>query len=149
MMTSAVLRSLNVRPGREIEATDLLIQVRRLANREPQSMGSHLIQLDDGAFATLDLFADELSRRQHLAGAAAQAISYRTRDLFDPEPLVELLDVEARSIPETGACWIRLRRTDGAITTLEWEPVIPDGVPTGRLVGEVVDLATASHLTSA
>lgn len=149
MLNCAVLRSLNARPGRDDDATALLVQVRRLANREPHSMGSHLVRLDDGTFATLDLFGDELSRRHHLAGAAAQAISYRTRDLFDPDPVVELLDVEAWSIPETGACWIRLLHPDGTVTCLEWEPTGPDGVPTGRLSGGVVDLGRASHLTSA
>lgn len=149
MMTSAVLRRLTGRGGRHDEAEALLVQVRRIAERDPHSMGSHPIRLDDGAYATIDLFGDDATRRAHLVGAAAQLLASGAGEVFDPIVVEELLDVEAWSTPETGACWIRLVAPDGVATTVEWEPAGHRRIASGRVRDEVHDVTDAAPLASA
>lgn len=149
MITSAVLRRLTGRDGRHTEAEALFVHVQRLANRDPRSMGSHPIRLDDGTYATLDLFGDADARSDHLTGAAARAIASGAGEIFDPIVVVELLEVDAWSIPETGACWLRLVAPDGVTTTVEWEPAGHGRIASGRVRDQVHDVTGTAPLASA
>ena len=99
MISSGLLVRMIATPGREAEAEELLVAVLHLAERETQTEASFLLRFGHGVYATLDLFLDELARREHLAGAASQAIHYRSRDLFAPPPVHTLLDVPAYDLP--------------------------------------------------
>ncbi|MFN8051367.1 MAG: hypothetical protein U0Q22_08030 [Acidimicrobiales bacterium] len=99
MISSGLLVRMIAAPGREAEAEELLVAVLRIAERETQTEASFLLRFGVGVFATLDLFLDDMARREHLAGAAAQAIHYRSRDLFAPPPTQTLVDVVAHDLP--------------------------------------------------
>lgn len=98
-ITSGVLVRVRPRAGREDDVEEFLDQVLRLSTREQRTETSLLMRFAGGAYAMLDLFTDEQARRQHLYGAARQAIAYRTRDLFDGEPTDALLDVVGHDLP--------------------------------------------------
>lgn len=103
-ITHGVLVRLRPKPGREHQVAELLDAVLDLAGHEAHTATSFLMRFAASSeaaleYGLLDLFTDELSRREHLAGAARQAIAYRTRDLLDGEPTQENLDVLDHSLP--------------------------------------------------
>ena len=83
---------LTARPGTGTDVDELLAAVLQLCAAETCTEASLVARFGNGRFAFLSLFADDLARRQHLAGAASQAISYR-RGLFDANPQTAILDV--------------------------------------------------------
>ncbi|HNI35388.1 MAG TPA: hypothetical protein PLV93_08300 [Microthrixaceae bacterium] len=103
-ITHGVLVRLRPKPGREQQVAELLDAVLDLSGHEAHTATSFLLRFATPGdvvpeYGLLDLFTDELSRREHLAGAARQAIAYRTRDLLDGEPSQENLDVLDHSLP--------------------------------------------------
>ncbi len=98
-MTIGLLVRIRPKAGREDDVEEFLDAVLRLSTRERHTETSLLMRFGDGAYALLDLFTDEPSRREHLSGSARQAVAYRTRDLFDGEPTDLLLDVVGHELP--------------------------------------------------
>lgn len=74
------------RPGREADVEELLDAVVALPAGPVRAEPTVWIRLDDGAYAVIDVFADEPARRHHLAGPARQALAYRSGDLFVDAP---------------------------------------------------------------
>lgn len=114
MLTTGLLVRVTAARGKAVEAEAFLNEVLRLATREPHTETSLLLSFGGGEYALLDLFADELGRRGHLAGAARQAIAYRTGDLFWGPPVTDLLDVIGYQLPPVAA---RSRLSNGTLLT--------------------------------
>lgn len=114
MLTTGVLVRVTATRGREPDAEEFLDAVLRLATREQHTETSLLLTFGGGQYALLDLFTDELARREHLAGAARQAIAYRTGDLFDGAPVTDLLDIVGYELPAVAA---RARLSHGTLLT--------------------------------
>lgn len=128
VITKGVLVRVRPRSDREAEVEDLLDAVLRLSTREQHTETSFLMRFADGAYALLDLFTDERSRREHLAGAARQAVAYRARDLFDGTPTDALLDVVGHDLPTVAG---RARLATGTWLTFDAgvQPGDPDPDP--------------------
>jgi len=123
-ITHASLVRVRPKPDRAEEAAEFLDDVLALASREAHTETSFLMRLGSGCdvvYGFLDLFTDELARREHLAGAARQAIAYRTRDLFSMAGPDALLDVLDHHLPSVAG---RRRLAAGSLMTFE-----PSGTP--------------------
>lgn len=77
MITAGLLVRVTAKPGTGLDAEDLLRTALRLARSERQTSASLLLRFDAAHYALVCLFTDDLARREHLAGAAAQALHYR------------------------------------------------------------------------
>ena len=137
-ITHGVLVRLAPRPGRHDDAEELLDAVLRLSNNEPHTETSLLLRFHNGDYGLLDLFTDELARREHLAGAARQAIAYRARDLFEGEPGNVLVDVLDHHLPPVAG---RTRLAAGTWLTFATGAVRPDETVRVSAGGRVAWLA--------
>lgn len=137
-ITHGVLVRVRPKAGRVDEVEELMDAVLQLSDRELHTETSLLMRFED-EFALLDLFRDERSRREHLYGAARQAIAYRARDLFDHVPDNTLLDVVDHVLPTVAG---RARLTNGTLLTFATagDPV---GAADGRS-GDVLQVSAAS-----
>jgi len=146
-VTHGSLVRVRPRPGRETDVDDLLEAVLRISEREQHTESSAVLRLDDGAWAVLDLFTSEPDRRRHLAGAARQAIAYRSRDLLDGPGDDELLDIVEIEAPRPGAVrrlTARNDRGDTLVLVLPPEDVTPLPEPATLVLPEL-DLAARDN----
>ena len=97
--TPTVTRSLLVRieakPGKEAEVEALLRSAVGLAAEEPRTVHWFALRIAPSTFGIFDTFADEVGRKEHLAGRIAAALMAKAPELLATPPVIEHVDIIA------------------------------------------------------
>jgi quinol monooxygenase YgiN len=91
----ALLATLKVRPGKEVEVASFLRSALATVEQEPGTLQWYAIQFNTDTFGIFDTFADEAGRDAHLNGDVAKALMERAPDLFAIDPEIKKLSVLA------------------------------------------------------
>lgn len=78
----AVWSTFRAKPGRVAEVEAFLEACATDITGEQGTTTFFALRLDDGRYATLDTFADDVAFQAHLDGPTARAVMDRTDDLF-------------------------------------------------------------------
>jgi quinol monooxygenase YgiN len=90
-----LLVTLEARPGRANDLTELLETARELAFAESGTATWYAFRIGDNTFGVFDTFADEEARRAHLAGQIPIALGEVATKLLSAEPLIEEVTIVA------------------------------------------------------
>lgn len=96
---TALLVTLEVKPGKETEIATFLKSALPLVNAEPDTVAWFGIQLGPSTFGIFDAFPDDAGRQAHLSGKVAAALMEQAPDLFSSPPAIAEVDVLAFKLP--------------------------------------------------
>ncbi|MBA3276824.1 MAG: antibiotic biosynthesis monooxygenase [Chloroflexia bacterium] len=96
---TALLVTLEAKPGKEAETAAFLKSVLPLVNAEPDTIAWFGIQLGPSTFGIFDAFPDDAGRQAHLSGKVAAALMEQAPDLFSSAPAITEVDVLAFKLP--------------------------------------------------
>ena len=99
MVKSAILVTLEAKPGKEVEVAEFLRSALPLVEAEPATTAWFATRLSPTTFGIFDVFPDEAGRDAHLTGEVAKALMAKASDLFSRPPTIEKLDVLASKLP--------------------------------------------------
>lgn len=96
---TALLVTLEAKPGKEAETAAFLKSALPLVEAEPDTVVWFGIQLGPSTFGIFDAFPDDAGRQAHLSGKVAAALMEQAPDLFSSPPAITEVDVLAFKLP--------------------------------------------------
>jgi quinol monooxygenase YgiN len=99
MVNTALLVSLEAKPGKEADVEEFLVTALPLVEAEPATVAWFAIRIGPSTFGIFDAFPDEAGRNAHLSGKVAEALMAKAGDLFASPPKIEKIDVLASKLP--------------------------------------------------
>lgn len=96
---TALLVTLEAKPGMEAQTADFLTSALPLVNAEPDTVAWFGIQLGPSTFGIFDAFPDNAGRQAHLAGKVAAALMEQAPELFSSPPTIAEVEVLAFKLP--------------------------------------------------
>jgi len=98
-VTTALLATMEAKPGKEAEVADFLKGALPLVEGEPETVAWFGIQLGPSTFGIFDAFPTNAGRQAHLSGQVAAALMEQAPDLFTGAPDIKQIDVLASKLP--------------------------------------------------
>ena len=95
MVSLAILATLQAKPDRVTEVSDMLKGAVELAQAEEQTISWYALQTGETTFAIFDTFEDEPGRQAHLNGQIAAALMQHTDELLSEPPKIEQVTILA------------------------------------------------------
>jgi quinol monooxygenase YgiN len=99
MVTTALLVTLEARPGKEAEVAQFLRSGLPIVQEEPGTTAWFALRLGPTEFGIFDAFPNEAGRQAHLAGRVAAALMAKAPELLARPPAIEKVDVLADKLP--------------------------------------------------
>jgi quinol monooxygenase YgiN len=99
MVKTALLVSLEAKPGKEADVAAFLRGGLPIVEEEPATTAWFAIQIGPSSFGIFDAFPDEAGRQAHLTGRVAAALGARAAELLSKPPSIEKVDVLAAKLP--------------------------------------------------
>jgi quinol monooxygenase YgiN len=100
MVKTALLVTLEAKPGKESELEKFLTGALPIVQSEPATIVWFAIKLGPSKFGIFDAFPDEKGRQAHLSGKVAAALMAKAPELLAKTPSIEKVDVLASKLPE-------------------------------------------------
>ncbi len=100
MVKTALLVTLEAKPGKEKDVENFLKGGLAIVEEEPATIAWFAIRMGPSKFGIFDAFPDEAGRQAHLSGKVAAALMAKAPDLLAKPPLIEKIDVLAAKLPE-------------------------------------------------
>jgi quinol monooxygenase YgiN len=100
MVKTALLVTLEAKPGKESELEKFLTGALPIVQGEPATIAWFAIKLGPSKFGIFDAFPDEKGRQAHLSGKVAAALMAKAPELLAKAPSIEKVDVLASKLPE-------------------------------------------------
>jgi quinol monooxygenase YgiN len=94
-VTLSLLARIEAKPGKEAEVEALLRSAVGLAAEEPRTIHWFALRIGTSTFGIFDTFADEVGRKEHLAGRIAAALMAKAPELLAAPPVIEHVDIIA------------------------------------------------------
>ncbi|WP_437711039.1 antibiotic biosynthesis monooxygenase [Sorangium sp. So ce448] len=94
-VTLSLLARIEAKPGKEAEVEALLRSAVGLAVEEPRTVHWFALRIGTSTFGIFDTFADEVGRKEHLAGRIAAALMAKAPELLAAPPVIEHVDIIA------------------------------------------------------
>jgi quinol monooxygenase YgiN len=94
-----LLATLEAKPGKEGDVATFLESALPIVEDEPGTMAWFAIRFTSTVFGIFDVFADDESREDHLAGDVATALRDKAPELFASTPVIDRVDVLAFKLP--------------------------------------------------
>jgi quinol monooxygenase YgiN len=98
MNKTALLVTLEAKPGREKELHDLLISGEALVRQEPNTRAWFAFRMGPSSFGIFDAFPDAAARQAHLDGRLAAALMAKAPDLLAGAPSIRPVDILAEKL---------------------------------------------------
>ncbi len=98
-VTTALLATMEAKPGKEAEVAAFLKSALPLVNAEPETVAWFGLQLGPSTFGIFDVFPTDEGRQAHLTGQVAAALMAQAPDLFSSAPEIKQIDVLASKLP--------------------------------------------------
>jgi len=95
MVSVAILATLQAKPDKVTELSDMLKGAVQLAQAEEQTITWYALQLGETTFGVFDTFEDEAGRQEHLNGQIAAALMAHADELLSEPPKIEQITVLA------------------------------------------------------
>lgn len=95
METIAILATLQAKPDKVTELSDMLKGAVKLAQSEAQTISWYAIQMGESTFGIFDTFTDEAGRQAHLNGPIAAALMQHADELLSEPPKIEQVTILA------------------------------------------------------
>ncbi len=95
MVTVAILATLQAKPEKVKEVSEMLTGAVELAKAEQQTISWYGLQLSETTFAIFDTFEDEAGRQAHLNGQIAAALMAHADELLSEPPKIEQVTILA------------------------------------------------------
>jgi quinol monooxygenase YgiN len=100
MVKTALLVTLEAKPGKESDVEKFLTGALPIVQSEPATIAWFAIKLGPSKFGIFDAFPDEKGRQAHLSGKVAAALMAKAPELLAKTPSIEKVDVLASKLPE-------------------------------------------------
>jgi quinol monooxygenase YgiN len=100
MVKTALLVTLEAKPGKESELEKFLTGALPIVQSEPATIAWFAIKMGPSKFGIFDAFPDEKGRQAHLSGKVAAALMAKAPELLAKAPSIEKVDVLASKLPE-------------------------------------------------
>jgi quinol monooxygenase YgiN len=97
-VTLSLLARIEAKPGKEAEVEALLRSAVGLAAEEPRTVHWFALRIGPSTFGIFDTFADEVGRKEHLAGRIAAALMAKAEELLAAAPVIEHVDIIAAKV---------------------------------------------------
>ncbi len=98
-VTTALLATMEAKPGKEAEVAEFLKSALPIVEGEPETIAWFGIQLGPSTFGIFDAFPSDAGRQAHLTGEVAAALMEKAPDLFSSPPDIKQIDVLASKLP--------------------------------------------------
>ncbi len=95
MVSVALLATLQAKPDKVTELSDMLKGAVELAQAEQQTISWYAIQISETMFGIFDTFEDEAGRQAHLNGQIATALMEHADELLSEPPKIEQVSILA------------------------------------------------------
>jgi quinol monooxygenase YgiN len=100
MVKTALLVTLEAKPGKEKEVEQFLAGALPIVQSEPATIAWFAIKMGPSKFGIFDAFPDEKGRQTHLSGKVAAALMAKAPELLAKPPSIEKIDVLAAKLPD-------------------------------------------------
>jgi len=95
MVSVAILATLQAKPDKVTELSDMLKNALELAQAEEQTISWYALQIGETTFGIFDTFEDEAGRQAHLNGQIAAALMEHADELLSEPPNIEQVTILA------------------------------------------------------
>lgn len=95
MVSFAILATLQAKPEKVTELSDMLKGAVELAQAEGQTISWYALQMGETTFGIFDTFEDEAGRQAHLNGQIAAALMEHADELLSEPPKIEQVKILA------------------------------------------------------
>ncbi len=95
MISVAILATLQAKPNKVAELSDMLKGAVELAQAEEQTISWYALQMGETTFGIFDTFEDEAGRQAHLNGQIAAALMEHADELLSEPPKIEQVTILA------------------------------------------------------
>lgn len=95
MVSVAILATLQAKPEKVTELSDMLTGAVELAQAEEQTISWYTFQMGETTFGIFDTFQDEAGRQAHLNGPIAAALMAHADELLSEPPKIEQVSILA------------------------------------------------------
>ncbi len=95
MVSVAILATLQAKPDKVTELSDMLKGAVDLARAEQQTISWYALQMGEMTFGIFDTFEDEAGRQAHLNGQIAAALMAHADELLSEPPKIEQIKILA------------------------------------------------------
>ncbi len=95
MVSVAILATLQAKPDKVTELSDMLKSAVELARAEEQTISWYALQMGETTFGVFDTFEDEAGRQAHLNGQIAAALMEHANELLSEPPKIEQVTILA------------------------------------------------------
>jgi len=95
MVSVAILATLQAKPDKVSELSDMLKGAVALAQAEEQTISWYALQMGETTFGVFDTFEDEAKRQAHLNGQIAAALMAHADELLSEPPKIEQVTILA------------------------------------------------------
>jgi quinol monooxygenase YgiN len=99
MVKTALLVTLEAKPGKEAEVEAFLNAGLPIVEQEPATIAWFAIRTGPSTFGIFDAFPDEAGRQAHLTGRVAAALMAKAGELLATPPTIAKVDVLAAKLP--------------------------------------------------
>jgi quinol monooxygenase YgiN len=89
MVSVALLATLQAKPDKVTELSDMLKGALELAQAEQQTISWYAFKMGETTFGIFDTFEDEAGRQAHLNGQIAAALTEHADELLSQPPKIE------------------------------------------------------------
>ncbi len=98
MVSVALLATLEAKPGKVTELSDMLKGALELAQAEQQTISWYALQIGETKFGIFDTFESEEGRQAHLNGQIAAALVAHADELLSVPPKIEQVTILAAKV---------------------------------------------------
>ncbi|MDQ3065196.1 MAG: antibiotic biosynthesis monooxygenase [bacterium] len=95
MVSVAILATLQAKPDKVTELSDMLKSAVELAQAEELTISWYALQMGETTFGIFDTFEDEAGRQAHLNGQIAAALMEHADELLSEPPKIEHVTILA------------------------------------------------------
>jgi len=95
MVSVAILATLQAKPDKVTELSDMLKNALELAQAEEQTISWYALQIGETTFGIFDTFEDEAGRQAHLNGQIAATLMEHADELLSEPPNIEQVTILA------------------------------------------------------
>lgn len=95
MVSVAILATLQAKPDKVTQLSDMLKSALELAQAEEQTVSWYALQMGETTFGVFDTFEDEAGRQAHLDGQIAAALMANADELLSEPPKIEKVTILA------------------------------------------------------
>ena len=99
MVKTALLVTLEAKPGKEAEVEAFLNGGLAIVEQEPATIAWFAIRIGPSTFGIFDAFPDEAGRQAHLSGRVAAVLMAKAGELLSTPPAITKVDVLAAKLP--------------------------------------------------